>query len=56
MGRTAEETKQRLGATAGALGLWVKHRTPPLNWAVGAILGSIPTPALAAHRAFRDEA
>ncbi len=56
MGRTAEETKQRLGATAGPLGLWVKHRTPPVNWAVGAILGSIPRPALAAHRAFRDDA
>lgn len=55
MGRTAEETKLRLGATAGPCGLWVKHRTPPVNWAVGAILGSLRPPALAAHRVFRHD-
>ncbi len=53
MGRTAEETKARLGATAGPRALWVKHRTPPLNWAVGAILGSLQVPELSTHRVFR---
>lgn len=56
MGRTAEETKQRLGAEPGPFGLWVKHRTPPVNWAVGAILGTIQPPPVATHRAFREEA
>lgn len=54
MGRTAEETKQRLGATPGARALWVKHRTPPVNWAVSAILGSIRPEPLPEHKAFRD--
>jgi hypothetical protein len=53
MGRTAEEPKARLGATPVDGFLWVKHRTPPLNWAVGAVLGSIATPAAPSHRVFR---
>ncbi len=52
-GRTAEDTKARLGAVAGATGLWVKHRTPPFNWAVGTILGSIEPPKPAVHHVFR---
>lgn len=55
MGRTAEEPKARLGATPGAHGLWVKHRTPPLNWAVGAVLGALPPPEVPAHKVFRDQ-
>jgi|APLak6261678615_1056124.scaffolds.fasta_scaffold00454_5 hypothetical protein len=55
MGRTAEEPKARLGAAPGASGLWVKHRTPPLNWAVGAILGSLEAPEVATHRVFRHD-
>ncbi len=55
MGRTAEEPKARLGAVPGASALWVKHRTPPLNWAVGAILGSLETPGVTAHRVFRQD-
>jgi predicted N-acyltransferase len=54
MGRTAEEPKARLGAVAGNAGLWVKHRTPPLNWAVGAILGSLEAPEVATHKVFRE--
>jgi Acetyltransferase (GNAT) domain len=56
MGRTAEEPKARLGAVPMAPQLWVKHRTPPLNWAVGAILGTLQTPEVPAHRAFRSDA
>lgn len=56
MGRTAEEPKARLGAVPGASGLWVKHRTPPLNWAVGAVLGSLQSPTVPTYRVFRDEA
>lgn len=54
MGRTAEEPKARLGAEPGASALWVKHRTPPLNWAVGAVLGSLEAPRVPSHRVFRD--
>jgi len=54
MGRTAEEPKTRLGATPGARGLWAKHRTPPLNWAVGAILGTLPAHEVEAHQVFRQ--
>ena len=55
MGRTAEEPKARLGAAPGGTALWVKHRTPPLNWAVGAVLGSIEVPAVETYRVFRQE-
>ena len=55
MGRTAEEPKARLGAAPGEVGLWVKHRTPPLNWAVGAILQSIQGPKVEAHRVFKSD-
>lgn len=56
LGRTAEEPKARLGAEPGAAGLWVKHRTPPLNWAVGTILGSLEQPkAPSTHRVFRSD-
>lgn len=54
MGRTAEEPKARLGAEPGASGLWVKHRTPPLNWAVGAVLGSLQPPDVPTFKVFRD--
>jgi len=54
MGRTAEEPKARLGAVPGNAGLWVKHRTPPFNWAVGAILGTIEPPEVETHRVFRQ--
>ncbi len=54
MGRTAEEPKARLGAEPGASALWVKHRTPPLNWAVGAVLGSLETPDVPTFRVFRE--
>ncbi len=56
MGRTAEEPKARLGAVPGSPALWVKHRTPPFNWAVGAILGTIESPAIETHRVFKNEA
>lgn len=55
MGRTAEEPKARLGAVPGPHALWVKHRTPPLNWAVGAILGTLHAPDATAHRVFRQD-
>ncbi|MFZ5442337.1 MAG: GNAT family N-acetyltransferase [Myxococcota bacterium] len=55
MGRTAEEPKARLGAEPGPSALWLKHRTPPLNWAVGAVLGSLEAPRIPAHKVFRDE-
>lgn len=53
LGRTAEEPKARLGAEAVNGFIWAKHRTPPLNWAVGAVLGSLATPAAPNHRVFR---
>jgi predicted N-acyltransferase len=53
MGRTAEEPKARLGAVPGNAALWVKHRTPPFNWAVGAILGTMEAPEVETHRVFR---
>jgi predicted N-acyltransferase len=53
MGRTAEEPKARLGAVPVPTTLWVKHRVPPLNWAVGAVLGSIEAPEAPAHRVFK---
>lgn len=55
MGRTAEEPKARLGAVPGSAALWVKHRTPPFNWAVGAILGTIEAPEVETHRVFKNE-
>lgn len=56
MGRTAEEPKVRLGAEPGGSALWVKHRTPPLNWAVGAILQSLQEPRVERHSVFRQPA
>jgi hypothetical protein len=53
LGRTAEEPKARLGAEPGGTGLWVKHRTPPLNWAVGAILQGLEAPRVETHRVFK---
>lgn len=55
MGRTTEEPKARLGASPGGTALWVKHRTPPLNWAVGAVLGSIEVPEVETFRVFKQE-
>ncbi|MDP2269089.1 MAG: GNAT family N-acetyltransferase [Archangium sp.] len=54
MGRTSEEPKARLGAVAGPSSLWVKHRVPPLNWAVGAVLGTLEEAAVPTHRVFRQ--
>ena len=54
MGRTSEEPKARLGATAGPSSLWVKHRVPPLNWAVGAVLGTLEEAEVPTHRVFRQ--
>lgn len=56
MGRTSEEPKARLGAVPGPSSLWVKHRVPPLNWAMGAVLGSLEEPQVKAHRVFRQDA
>lgn len=56
LGRTAEEPKARLGAEPGGTSLWVKHRTPPLNFAIGAILGSIEAPRVETHRVFKAAA
>lgn len=56
LGRTAEEPKARLGAVPVAPQLWVKHRAPPLNWAVGAILGALEAPEVPTHRVFRADA
>ncbi len=53
LGRTAEEPKARLGATAAPGWIWAKHRTPPLNWAVGAIMGTVPEPESPSHRVFK---
>lgn len=55
MGRTSEEPKARLGAVGGPSALWVRHRTPPLNWAVGAVLGSLEEPLVPSHRVFRHD-
>lgn len=55
-GRTAEEPKARLGAVPLASTLWVKHRTPPLNWALGAVLGTLGAPTVPEHRVFRESA
>ena len=55
MGRTAEEPKARLGATPTDSWIWVKHRTPPMNWAVGSLLGSMRTVQAPTHRVFRAE-
>ena len=55
LGRTCEETKARLGAVPVSAQMWLKHRTPPLNWAVGAILGTMEAPAVASHRVFRAD-
>ncbi len=46
MGRTCDETKARLGATATPTQVWVRHRVPPLNWGLGAVLGALPPPPL----------
>lgn len=54
MGRTSEYPKSRLGAVAGTSSLWVRHRTPPLNWAVGAVLGTLEEATLPAHHVFRE--
>ncbi len=54
MGRTSEEPKARLGAVAGPSSLWVKHRVPPLNWAVGAVLGTLEEAEVPSHRVFRQ--
>ncbi|MFT3713330.1 MAG: GNAT family N-acetyltransferase [Archangium sp.] len=54
LGRTAEEPKARLGAEPGGTSLWVKHRTPPLNFAIGAILQSIEAPRIETHRVFKE--
>ncbi|MDP1829541.1 MAG: GNAT family N-acetyltransferase [Archangium sp.] len=54
MGRTSEEPKARLGAVAGPSSLWVKHRVPPLNWAVGAVLGTLEEAEVPTHRVFRQ--
>lgn len=55
LGRTAEEPKARLGARANSSTFWVKHRVPPLNWAIGAVLGSLPPAHRPSSRAFRSE-
>lgn len=57
MGRTAEEPKARLGAVAGPSSLWVKHRVPPINWAVSTVLGGWHEAPVPTHRVFkqRDE-
>lgn len=55
MGRTCEDTKARLGATATPTQLWLRHRVPPFNWGLGAVLGALPTPpAMEATRVFKD--
>ena len=54
MGRTSEEPKARLGAVAGPSSLWVKHRVPPFNWAVGAVLGTLEEAEVPTHRVFRQ--
>jgi hypothetical protein len=54
MGRTTEEPKVLLGATPGNPGLWVKHRTPPFNWAVSTFLGTLEQPKVPEHRVFKD--
>jgi predicted N-acyltransferase len=56
LGRTAEEPKARLGAEPGGTSLWVKHRTPPLNFAIGAILQNIEAPRVETHRVFKAAA
>jgi hypothetical protein len=53
MGRTSEEPKSRLGAVAGPSSLWVRHRVPPLNWAVGAVLGTLEEAEVPSHRVFK---
>jgi predicted N-acyltransferase len=55
MGRTSEEPKARLGAVAGPSSLWVKHRVPPFNWAVGAVLGTLEEAEVPTHRVFRQQ-
>ncbi len=54
MGRTTEEPKVLLGAKPGSPGLWVKHRTPPFNWAVGTLLGTIEPPKVPEHHVFKE--
>jgi hypothetical protein len=53
MGRTSEEPKTRLGAVPGPSSLWVRHRVPPMNWAVGAVLGSLEEKEVPTHRVFK---
>ncbi|MFO0595720.1 MAG: GNAT family N-acetyltransferase [Myxococcaceae bacterium] len=53
MGRTAEEPKARMGAVPAGKPLWVKHRTPPLNWAVGALLQTLEAPQVETHEVFK---
>lgn len=55
MGRTAEEPKARLGATPVDGWIWVKHRTPPMNWAVGSLLSSMRAVQAPTHRVFRAQ-
>lgn len=54
MGRTSEEPKARLGAVPETTNLWVKHRAPPMNWAVGAILGTIEEAVVSSHHVFKE--
>lgn len=54
LGRTCEDTKARLGAVPVSTQMWMKHRTPPVNWAVGAILGTLEEAEVPTHRVFRE--
>lgn len=54
LGRTCEDTKARLGAVPVSTQLWLKHRTPPMNWAVGAVLGTLHDLPVPTHRVFRE--
>lgn len=54
LGRTCEDTKARLGAVPVSTQLWLKHRTPPMNWAVGALLGTMHDAPVPTHRVFRE--
>jgi hypothetical protein len=42
LGRTALEPKAAMGAKPEEMSVYVRHRMPPLNWVLRAILGAVP--------------
>lgn len=42
LGRTALEPKAALGAKPEPMSVWMRHRVPPMNWLLRAVLSGVP--------------